>query len=962
VKSCDFLNKVLAILSVLFMSIDCAYSQNDAPEYVIQDANTVIKTPIHHVIAKKEIKFVKGFHYLPTSGSGNYLHARLGSMYYPSEEIKYVPIVESATINSRPNLNLPVGSIDGNFSVSLSGSATYNIPINIPQGTNGIQPNISLAYSSQGKNGIAGMGWNLIGFSAITRTGTNKYQDGVIDRFHFVNTDKLQLDGNRLVLVPGTSGEGSAGAVYATENGNLIRIYPQEPTASGYTWFKVIDKDGRIIEYGRSINSRLAIKNGTVSWNISKVIDPNGNYIEYEYGYNDGETFLRAIHYTGNEKAGLIPYASVEFEYKIRSDKNLVYLDGCALKQTLLLDRIVTKYGTDVVNSYNLEYSFNGVSSQLSGIKTLHEGKDQICNSTVFQYAVADKAPTAIEVSSTTIPELQGVTKKQYFRNIIQLFGDFNGDNISDKLVIKCLDEKANKADWFLQYGKYIGNTPNNQAIDAYNNTSSTYQFTTDGPFLGRGRVLLDRVVITDINDDGNDEIIVPRYFSRRNKDLEGKNRTVFYDSLFIDVYMVESGMLKLEKSILANFDRMNNSAGTIDENDKIFVNDFDGDGYKEILLFNTRFDIYDGGFWDPYNFYYGKEHYHRFYLANIVEKNSSGALVLKNDIKFECIKQSKEYASASSVNAQVFVINYDNNAKADVLFISDQPGEKGVFELDPATNRFTQRMIDADFEPNFCYYLADFNGDGLTDVLNYRRTARTNRGWFVKYGMGGKFHENETIPELDFGPPMGDDRDRKIETFANFPICIDFDLDGKTDILWYSQETMDNCNYEFLLSKGNNEYFKQKFTFSDKKWLLGLQQAYEYVNECLYYIPPQFIDINGDHKLEIYNQDCPICNNSNQIVHRIISFDLNSKSNLLENIYDGFNNNISIDYKNLSAGSPIYGKKNDNNCNILNLGGGMEVVSSFKNKMANTQNSNSIEYSYVNARVHLGGKGFLGF
>lgn len=65
----------------------------------------------------------------------------------------------------------PIGSIPVESGMSPSGARTYNIPLKLPEGINGHQPKLSLAYNSQQGDGIAGFGWHLDGLPCITRIG-----------------------------------------------------------------------------------------------------------------------------------------------------------------------------------------------------------------------------------------------------------------------------------------------------------------------------------------------------------------------------------------------------------------------------------------------------------------------------------------------------------------------------------------------------------------------------------------------------------------------------------------------------------------------------------------------------------------------------------------------------------------------------------------------------------------------
>jgi hypothetical protein len=70
------------------------------------------------------------------------------------------------------------GATPADFSVDSSGNAAAQIELSVPPGPHGVQPALALAYSSQGTNGLLGVGWALQGLSAITRGGPTKYYEG----------------------------------------------------------------------------------------------------------------------------------------------------------------------------------------------------------------------------------------------------------------------------------------------------------------------------------------------------------------------------------------------------------------------------------------------------------------------------------------------------------------------------------------------------------------------------------------------------------------------------------------------------------------------------------------------------------------------------------------------------------------------------------------------------------------
>lgn len=247
------------------------------------------------------------------------------------------------------------------------GSASYEIPIALPPGRNGMQPSVSLSYGSRSGNGIAGMGWNISGQSSISRCPSTLEQDGVIKPVDLTSNDKLCLDGQRLLTTSGTYG--AVNATYDTELDSFVRVTQLGSNLGAATsYFKVELKSGEILYYGAT---STAASNGRVipggvtaplTWLLVRKEDRVGNSMKYVYAnLGNGENFLQNIYYTGT--ATVDGDRHVDFTYETRptgtgaNDQSSSYIAGGLIRQTQRLQKISTWAGTEHVRDYVLNYT-----------------------------------------------------------------------------------------------------------------------------------------------------------------------------------------------------------------------------------------------------------------------------------------------------------------------------------------------------------------------------------------------------------------------------------------------------------------------------------------------------------------------------------------------------------------------------------------------------------------------------
>lgn len=328
-------------------------------------------------------------------------------------------------------------TLPGSVGVSPTGAATYTIPISVPPGTAGITPSLSIGYSSQNGNGTLGAGWTLNGLPTITRCGRNVAQDGVRAGVKFDVNDRFCLDGEKLFATAGTYG--ADGTEYHTEVENFSKVVSRGAAGVGPGWFQVWTKNGRLLEFGNTADSRAVVQGtaATREWLVNKISDVRGNYVSVTYSNNatTGEVYPTRIDYTGNTLTGLVPYNSIQFQYSTRPDAQINWVAGASAKSTKLLTNVQTFQGASMVLDYRLSYQTSAVTNrQLLSSITLCEATTTTCSlaPTSFTYQASTSATSLVRnMAFPTNPPTGGN---------MTLTGDINGSGRTGAVIINFND------------------------------------------------------------------------------------------------------------------------------------------------------------------------------------------------------------------------------------------------------------------------------------------------------------------------------------------------------------------------------------------------------------------------------------------------------------------------------------------------------------------------------------------
>ncbi len=759
------------------------------------------------------------------------------------------------------------GHTVGSFAVSHSGAATYSIPIVVPPGVAGVQPNLSVNYQSAAGNGLLGMGWSLGGFSEIGRCGKTRAQDGINAGVDLSTADRFCLDGNKLRLTGGTYG--ASGSTYQTEMETFSRITAQGTAGNGPSYFIVEAKNGLIFEYGSSADSRIeAVSSPAAStphtWALNKVTDRHGNTMTISYQEDaapNGSYRPSEILYTANANAGLSAAYKVVLVWTPRSTADILtaYVGGGVVKETMRLDRIETQYnepgtGWRLVRKYQLSYNTSG-STPRTRLGAIQEcDRDGACLSpTTITWQDGDKCWVSTDTTSNSDPS--ALMQNSY---PIDIDGDGRDDLVYPQVV-------SGTARWHYMRGDGSGgfSAPVNTGINAGDTTNLQYTKAQAIDYFSEGRMglLLD----------------APGYSTRQILRWNG------------------SGLVLTNTNLSVAF--------TGHE----WVADFDGDGRADLLYLTNA-----SGTW-TFN----------------VQRHSgaiSGTAQFDVATPFHSVSASTLNVFSSGISgALTRVLDFNGDGRADFMYSTTTQACGAGPNCNYTTNWYALLSTGTSFTTSqswTCTRLGvscssipmagDFNGDGLTDLLlNFT-------GWRIIHGTGaGLSMSGATSLPADF---------------VSTGFAEDYDGDGDTDLFYAPSST-------------SGSWYVLRSTGTGFESPVAIALASSSANNSV-----RVLDVDGDglRDLGFQSSDFRIRKHKGKI------------PDLVAAIADGFGNNVDIKYASLTDPS-VYTRGTGASFPEMDVQGAMQVVKSYS-ASDGIGGSYSVTQKYAGLRVHLQGRGLLGF
>ncbi|MET0552368.1 MAG: FG-GAP-like repeat-containing protein [Vicinamibacteria bacterium] len=246
---------------------------------------------------------------------------------------------------------------------SFYGSFSQSVPIEVPP-FRGLEPRIALSYSSEGRNGFAGVGWSVSGFSTVQRVNAG------LGSPRFDANDVYLLDGQE--LYPCQVGSVSPSCTTGGTHSTKIESYQRIKFEPGPNTWTVWDKRGTrtLLSPTITVPANAYVPGGTLRWGVSSRVDTDNNTVAYTWVSQDGDSYPSTAAYNGYE---------VAFFKEARPDW-LSAASATVLGETRyrLRSVIVWSPGVSHIRGYKLTYSTSALTGRSLLASVQQYGKDLV--------------------------------------------------------------------------------------------------------------------------------------------------------------------------------------------------------------------------------------------------------------------------------------------------------------------------------------------------------------------------------------------------------------------------------------------------------------------------------------------------------------------------------------------------------------------------------------------------------